>query len=61
MPSLADAMKGAARGATFDLPPDLAGLMNSLSNNQATQNVMTGKGSPSGGLASACCARSAYR
>lgn len=49
MPSLADAMKGAPRGATFDVPPDLAGLMNSLSNNQATQNMMTGKGSASGG------------
>ncbi|HME23876.1 MAG TPA: hypothetical protein VKI44_21535 [Acetobacteraceae bacterium] len=50
MPSLADAKKGAARGATFDLPKDLADLMNSLSNNQATQNMMTGKGSQSGGL-----------
>jgi hypothetical protein len=50
MPSLADAKKGAARGATFDLPPDLANLMNGLSNNQATQNMMTGKSGPSGGL-----------
>ena len=50
MPSLADAKKGAARGATFDLPPDLANLMNGLSNNQATQDMMTGKGGPSGGL-----------
>jgi hypothetical protein len=30
MPSLADAKKGSARGATFDLPPDLADLMNGL-------------------------------
>jgi hypothetical protein len=50
MPSLADARKGAARGATFDLPPDLADLMNGLSNNQATQAMMTGNGSSSGGL-----------
>jgi hypothetical protein len=50
MPSLADAKKGAARGATFDLPPDLANLMNGLSNNQATQDMMTGKAGPSGGL-----------
>ena len=49
MPSLADAKKGAARGATFDLPKDLADLMNGLSNNQATQNMMTGSGGPSGG------------
>ncbi|HVZ08877.1 hypothetical protein [Rhodopila sp.] len=50
MPSLADARKGAARGAAFDMPPDLADLVNGLSNNAATQNMMSGSGGPSGGL-----------
>jgi hypothetical protein len=50
MPSLADARRGAARGATFDMPPDLADLMNGLSNNSATQNMLKGSGSSSGGL-----------
>jgi len=50
MPSLADARKGAARGATFDLPPDLADLVNGLSNNSAAQNMLSGGGGPSGGL-----------
>jgi hypothetical protein len=50
MPSLADARKGAARGATFDLPPDLADLVNGLSNNSAAQTMLSGGGGPSGGL-----------
>jgi hypothetical protein len=50
MPSLADARKGAARGATLDLPPDMANLLNGLVSNSAAQNVLSGSGGPSGGL-----------
>src|SRR5208337_1453442 len=50
MPSLADAKKGAARGATFSLPPDLADLMNGLNSNSAVQSMWSGSGGPSGGL-----------
>jgi len=50
MPSLADAKKGAARGASFDMPPDLADLMNGLNSNAAVQNMWSGGGGPSGGL-----------
>jgi hypothetical protein len=50
MPSLADAKKGAARGATFNLPPDLADLMNGLNSNSAVQSMWNGSGSSSGGL-----------
>jgi hypothetical protein len=49
MPSLADARKGAARGVTFDLPPDMANLLNGLASNSAVQNVLSGAGGPSGG------------
>jgi hypothetical protein len=50
MPGLADAKKGLARGATFDMPPDLANLANSLANNDAVQAMWSGNGSmPSGG------------
>ena len=50
MPGLADAKKGLARGATLDMPPDLANLANSLSNNAAVQAMWGGNGSaPSGG------------
>ena len=41
---------GMTRGAAFDMPPDLADLVNGLSNNAATQNMMSGSGGPSGGL-----------
>jgi hypothetical protein len=50
MPSLADAKKGAARGASFDLPPDLADLVNGLNSNSAVQTMWSGGGGPSGGL-----------
>jgi hypothetical protein len=50
MPSLADAKKGMARGATFDMPPDLADLMNGLTSNSAVQSMWSGGGGPSGGL-----------
>jgi hypothetical protein len=49
MPGLADAKKGLARGATFDMPPDLANLANSLSNNAAVQAMWGGNGSAPGG------------
>ena len=50
MPSLADAKRGIARGASFDMPPDLADLMNGLNSSDATQAMMTGKGSQGPGL-----------
>lgn len=50
MPSLADAKKGSARGATFDLPPDLADLMNGLGSSSAVQSMWSGSGGPSAGL-----------
>jgi hypothetical protein len=50
MPALADAMKGAARGASFDMPADLAGLVNSLNSNSAVQSMWNGSGQPSGGI-----------
>ena len=50
MPSLADARKGAASGATFDLPADMANLLNGLASNSAAQNMLSGGGGPSGGL-----------
>jgi hypothetical protein len=49
-PSLADAKKGLARGATFDIPPDLADLMNGLTSSAAVQKMWSGGGGPSGGL-----------
>jgi hypothetical protein len=49
MPGLADARKGLARGAMLDMPPDLANLANSLSNNAAVQAMWTGNGSAPGG------------
>ena len=45
MPDLADAKKGLARGASFQLPPSLADLVTSSD----PQNVLKG-GQPSGGL-----------
>jgi hypothetical protein len=50
MPDLADAKKGLARGATFDLPPNLADLVNGLTSSSAVQGVWNGSNSPSGGL-----------
>jgi hypothetical protein len=50
MPDLSDARKGLARGASFDMPPALANLMNGLNSKAATQAMMTGGGGPSGGL-----------
>jgi hypothetical protein len=50
MPDLADAKKGLARGATFDLPPSLADLVNGLSSSSAVQSMWNGSGGPSGGL-----------
>jgi hypothetical protein len=49
MPGLADAKKGLARGAAFDIPPDLADLMNGLTSSSAVQKMWSG-GGPSGGL-----------
>lgn len=51
MPDLADARKGLAKGATFNLPPNLADLMNSLSTTAGIKNMWSGSGSaPSAGL-----------
>ena len=50
MPSLADVKKGLARGASFDMPADLADLMNGLNSSSAVQSMWNGSGSPSGGL-----------
>jgi len=50
MPSLTDAKKGLARGAAFDIPPDLADLMNGLTSSSAVQKMWSGGGGPSGGL-----------
>ncbi len=50
MPDLSDARRGLARGATFDMPPSLANLMNGLNSKAATQNMMTGGGGSTGGL-----------
>jgi len=50
MPGLADAKKGLARGAAFDIPPDLADLMNGLASSSAVQKMWSGGGPPSGGL-----------
>jgi len=50
MPDLSDARKGLARGASFDMPPNLANLMNGLNSNSATQAMMTGGGGSTGGL-----------
>jgi hypothetical protein len=50
MPDLSDATRGLARGASFDMPPALANLVNGLNSSTATQAMMTGKGSSSGGL-----------
>lgn len=50
MPDLADAKKGLAKGATFDLPPNLADLVNGLSSNSAVQSMWSGSSAPSGGL-----------
>jgi hypothetical protein len=50
MPDLADARKGMARGATFDMPPNLADLMNGLGSSSAVQSMWSGSGGPSGGL-----------
>ena len=50
MPDLAEAKKGLARGATFDLPPSLADLVNGLSSSSAVQSMWNGSGGPSGGL-----------
>jgi hypothetical protein len=50
MPDLSDAMHGLAKGATFDMPPSLANLMNGLNSSAATQSMMTGQGGSTGGL-----------
>ncbi len=50
MPSLADARKGAAMGATFDMPPDLANVVNGLNSNATVQQMMSGGGGSTGGL-----------
>jgi hypothetical protein len=49
MPDLADAKKGLARGASFNLPPSLADLVTGLSSSDSAQGVMNGT-PPSGGL-----------
>jgi hypothetical protein len=50
MPDLSDAKRGLSRGASFDMPPALANLVNGLNSSAATQAMMTGSGSSSGGL-----------
>jgi hypothetical protein len=51
MPDLADAQAGLAQGATFNLPPKLADLVNSLGSSSAAQNLWKGSaGQGSGGL-----------
>jgi hypothetical protein len=50
MPDLSDAKKGLARGASFDMPPGLANLMNGLNSSAAQQAMMTGAGGSTGGL-----------
>jgi hypothetical protein len=50
MPDLTDAMKGAAKGAIFDMPRNLADLVNGLTNSSAVQKMWNGGGGPSGGL-----------
>jgi hypothetical protein len=49
MPDLADAKKGLANGAAFNLPPALADLVNGLASPDAAQGVLKGS-QPSGGL-----------
>ena len=41
---------GAARGASFDLPSDLADLVNGLNSNTAVQKMWSGGGGPSASL-----------
>ncbi len=50
MPDLSDAKRGLSRGASFDMPPALANLVNGLNSSAATQAMMSGSGSSSGGL-----------
>lgn len=50
MPSLSDVKKGVARGAAFDMPADLADLMNGMTSSAAVQKMWNGGGGPSGGL-----------
>ncbi len=50
MPAISDAKAGLAQGATFDLPPDLADLVNSLGSSSAAQDLWKGSVSSSGGL-----------
>ena len=49
MPDLADAKKGLARGASFNLPPNLADMVTGLSNSDSAQAMLKGT-APSGGL-----------
>jgi hypothetical protein len=44
MPDLSDALQGAARGASFDMPPGLADLVNSFSTADAAQGLLKGGG-----------------
>jgi hypothetical protein len=50
MPSMSDAQAGLAQGATFDLPPDLANLVNSLGSSSAAQSLWQGSSGPPSGL-----------
>ena len=49
MPDLADAKKGLARGASFNLPPALADLVTGLGSGNSAQDMLKGT-PPSGGL-----------
>jgi hypothetical protein len=50
MPDLKDAMKGAAVGASFKMPPSLADLANGLSTSSAIKALYDSGAQPSGGL-----------
>jgi hypothetical protein len=55
MPALSDAKRGMARGAAFMMPPDLADVVNRLTNKDAVQNELNGQPQSTGlGLGFIC-------